>query len=460
MNSAHRVATRVAPIAAGYQRFSAIAILLFLPIAALAADEQSERVRELEIKLQKSLDMIEQLQKRVNALENSARPQPVPASPTVATAATAATAAAAAAATAKADAERITRLEQNVAQIASASASDTSSFSGIPLRGFADVGYGQRTGTIRKGFNLGSLDFYLAPSFGGGFRGLAELIFETGSQGGLATDLERLQVGYDVNDLLTLWVGRFHTPYGYWNNAFHHGAQIQTSILRPRFIAFEDNGGVLPAHSVGIWGTGKTDIAIGKLTYNGYVANSQTIELQNGAGSGVLSPNTGGTPNGRATLGGSLGIRFDGALKGLETGAHWLRSTIDDDAAVINRTRVSMFGGYLVYDEGDWEIIGETYQFRNRSAGKSFTSNASFLQVGRVVGTFTIFGRAEKARLDQADPYFQQQESGRSYSRVSSGIKFDLTPSAALKFEFLRHRPKGAGEESYNEGHAQLAVRF
>jgi hypothetical protein len=119
-----------------------------------------------------------------------------------------------------------------------------------------------------------------------------------------------------------------------------------------------------------------------------------------------------------------------------------------------------MVGGYLVYDENDWEIIGETYQFHNRSLGKSFNSNASFLQVGRILGAFTVFGRTEKARFDQADPYFAQQESGRSYSRLSTGLKFDLTPSAALKLEFLRHRPKDTTQESFNEGHAQFAVRF
>lgn len=427
---------------------TAAVFLLLLPFAVIASEDQSERVRELERKLQKSIDMIEQLQSRVRALENSAK-TPTPAPPTpVATAPVS-----------QQDNTRLAQLENSVAQMAS-NASAKVAPTGLPLRGFADVGYGQRSGATAKGFNLGSLDFYLTPDFGNGFRGLAELIFETASEGGLATDLERLQLGYDVNDSLTLWVGRFHTPYGYWNNAFHHGAQIQASILRPKFIAFEDAGGVLPAHSVGLWATGKTDSAVGKITYNAYIANAQTIEMQGVAGSGVLSPNTGAAQNGRATVGGSLGIQFKGAFKGLETGAHWLSSHIDDDSALFNRTRVGMYGGYLVYDENGWEIIGETYQFRNRSEGKSYTSNASFLQIGHTTGAFTAFGRAEKARFDQADPYFSQQESGRSYSRLSTGLKFDLTSSAALKFELLRHRPKEAGLESYSEGRAQFAVRF
>lgn len=425
-------------------RFGMFAAVIFLlsPLAAMAAEDPTERIRELEKKLLKSLEMIEQLQTRVRTIETTAKPS-VPA--TVA---------------APADASRITQLEQSVAQIAANSSNISSGLTGIPLYGFMDVGYGQRSDRARKGFRLGSLDLYLTPNFGNGFRGLVELIFEIGENGELITDLERLQVGYDFSDALTLWGGRFHTPYGYWNTAFHHGVQIQTSILRPRFLAFEDNGGILPAHSVGLWATGKVDSSGNKLVYNAYIANAQTIELQTGPGSGVLSPNMAGSSRGPATVGGSVGVRFTGGLNGLEIGAHGLTSSIDDTDIIPNRTRLGMFGGYFVYDENDWEIIGETYQFRNRNAGRAFHSNASFLQIGREFGLITVFGRAENGSFNQADPYFAQQENGRSYSRFSTGLKYNLTPSAALKFELLRHKSKDPSLESYSEGLAQFAVRF
>ena len=50
-------------------RYAIAAILsLSLPFAAIAAEDQTERVRELEKKLQKSMEMIEQLQSRMRAL--------------------------------------------------------------------------------------------------------------------------------------------------------------------------------------------------------------------------------------------------------------------------------------------------------------------------------------------------------------------------------------------------------
>jgi len=126
---------------------------------------------------------------------------------------------------------------------------------GVPLHGFADAGFAahSRNSSDPKGFNVGSLDFYLTPQFDNNIKGLVEIIFETTSTGEVATDLERLQMGYTFSDNATLWGGRFHTPYGYWNTGFHHGAQIQTAILRPRFLDFEDKGGILPAHMVGLW---------------------------------------------------------------------------------------------------------------------------------------------------------------------------------------------------------------
>ena len=45
--------------------------------------------------------------------------------------------------------------------------------------------------------------------------------------------------------------GRTHTGFGYWNNAYHHGRWLQPTIARPRWVAFEDDGGILPVHWVG-----------------------------------------------------------------------------------------------------------------------------------------------------------------------------------------------------------------
>ena len=124
------------------------------------------------------------------------------------------------------------------------------------LRGFADVGAGFSGNRGNKGFINGSLDFYLTPQLSANVKSVIELVFEHDDRGVVSPDLERLQVGYTFNNGNTVWLGRFHSPLGYWNTSFHHGQQLQTSVLRPQMIDFEDKGGIVPAHTVGIWGSG------------------------------------------------------------------------------------------------------------------------------------------------------------------------------------------------------------
>jgi hypothetical protein len=290
---------------------------------------------------------------------------------------------------------------------------------------------------------------------------LAELNFEVDEEGGLATDLERLQLGYTFTDSVTGWMGRFHTPYGYWNNAFHHGAQIQTSITRPRFIDFEDRGGILPAHSVGLWATGRVPMGGGKLVYDAFIANGNKIQ------DGVLDFQAHRDDDSNKALGFNAGYRFGGALDGLLVGLHGMDQHVasyDPAGTVEARTHVSMTGGYFYLEARDWEAIGEYYRFRNKDlmAGSgTHASWAGFAQLGYTFADlWTPYYRWEKASLDAADPYFATQASGRSYSRHVLGLRYNLNANAALKIEGNRTREFLGEEKSYSEARAQFAVRF
>jgi hypothetical protein len=422
-----------------------------LACASAFAQSDADRIKDLERKLERSMQLIEQLTKRVNDLEK-APAAPAPASP------------------ARAQQQqqqqqqeaRIEAIEKNVGAIAATRGA--SAERGTPLQGFADVTYEHsnepRSDTRKSGFAIGNLDLYITPSFGDRVKTLAELVFEIAEDGTLATDLERLQLGYTVSDNLTLWVGRFHTPYGYWNAAFHHGAQIQTSVTRPRFIDFEDKGGILPAHTVGLWGTGHTGLGSGKLVYDAYIGNGNRIA------DGVLDFNARRDDNSNKAFGLNLGYRFAGTLDGVTLGMHTLNEDVasyDGAGEVMARARVAMLGGYAVLDKDQWEGIAEYYRFRNKDLSGSSGTHASwaaFLQLGYTLrDLWTPYYRWEKADLDQADSYFASQESGRSYSRHVLGLRYILNEKAALKIEANRTRD-AATDKSFSEVRAQFAIRF
>jgi len=433
-----------------------LAAMLGIPCAAHAQTE-AERIQDLERKLERSLRVIDNLERRVRELEK--------------TNAAATTAAAAPAPPAPgapmphAQEERIKALETSVAQMSTGRDSASAAISGIPLHGFADVEYHytnlDRPDNRRSGFALGNLDFFMTPEFGR-VKTLAELNFEIESDTGeVATDLERLQIGYTFSDSFTGWAGRFHTPYGYWNAAFHHGIQIQTSATRPRFVDFEDKGGILPAHTVGLWGVGHVNTGNGsRVVYDAWLANGSRIV------DGVLDFNAYRDDNRNSAVGGNLGYRFGGALEGLLVGVHGLREEVDvyGGGEQLARTRLAFGGGYFYLDRDNWEAIGEYYRFRNAdlSGGTGTHSSwAAFAQLGYTFrDLWTPYYRWEKANLDQTDAYFAAQESGRSYTRNVLGLRFLVNPSTSMQVEGNRTREILGEEKSYSELRAVLAIRF
>jgi hypothetical protein len=438
---------------------AALALAQALPaIAQTATPDPAALAQQLE----RSLRLIDALTARVEQLEKqlagTARDKPT------ATAAAAPASGAAVAVASKADNTTITRidqLEKTIDQL-TAAAGRESRDGGLPLHGFADVGWSQvrhPAAGQRSGFAVGSLDFYLTPEIGK-VRTLVEMNVGVEQDGETVIDLERAQIGYSFSDALTLWLGRFHTPFGYWNMAFHHGAQIQTSILRPRFLNFEDDGGVLPVHTTGVWGTGGMRTGAGKLVYHLYAGNGTTIK------DGALDPNAGGDDNGNRVVGFGINHRFSGTLDGVALGLHGLTQTVhayDATGALQSRTRLRMLGAHAVYDDDGWELIGEAYRLRDSDlsgSGGSHDNTLGYVHLGHAFADRWVpYARWERASLDATDDYFASLATGRSYTRRMLGMRYNADPRAALKLEWNRTHDDGIGH-AVDELRMQYAVGF
>lgn len=416
-----------------------------------ASADDAGRIRELERRLEENSRLIEKLSERVRELENKSVVTPREAAPL----------------TAVSPAQ-----PESEPRMATPGSSDLTFLDDVTwLHGFADVGLtysGRRQGegSKRKGFSVGALDFYLTPQLGTRFKSLVELIFEVNDEGETVAELERLQIGYAFSDSLSLWAGRYHTPLGYWNTAFHHGKQLQTTIQRPKFLDFEEEGGVVPTHMTGLWGTGAIRPGGGRLGYDLYIANGPKISGSGIDGNGKLDPNPFSDDNHDLAVGLHVSYDFPGALDGLRFGLHALRSeanAYDPSGTRISRSDLNLIGGYGAYTTDNWELIGEIYEFlnRDRSGGSgTHASTLGFLQAGRLIGSFTPYTRFEFASLDQGDNYFSRLREGHSYRRGLAGVRYDLTPKSALKLEANHTRIINRDRDDYFEISSQFSIRF
>ena len=128
--------------------------------------------------------------------------------------------------------------------------------------------------------------------------------------------------------------------------------------------------------------------------------------------------------------------------------------------------RVMQYGNgvFGVLERNGWELIGEYYAFRNRDVGVA-GSHASWAAFGQAAYTladsFTPYVRFEKAALDQNDGYFANMHSGRSYQRLSLGLRHELDATAALKLELGQTTEEQGPDKVKSRGlRAQVAVRF
>jgi hypothetical protein len=423
-------------------------VLQAVVLDAVASQEGNDRIAELESKLEQSIQLIQLLSDRVAKLETEKQ---LSSSETVVSQIPAT------------DNERFEELERSIIQVSENSAKVRDL--GVPLRGFADMGYSENSediGDRKGGFLLGNLDLYLTPNLGDRMKFLAEVVIEFEEDGELLLDLERLQAGYTFSDAMTGWIGRYHTPYGYWNTGYHHGAQIQTAISRPRFVEFEDKGGILPAHAVGVLGSGSVRAGTGKIQYDLMVANGNRIS------DGVLDFNSVKDDNNNKLLGVNAKYVFGEDLYGLALGIHLFNQDVSSENLADfseNETEMNVFGGYLTYEMNNWEVIGEYYKFRNDDLSGDTGKHSSWAAFSQIAYTFnddwTPYVRYEKTDLDQEDNYFADMITGRSYDRQVVGLRYDLNAFSAIKAELNRTELEElTGDVDYNEIHVQVSVRF
>jgi hypothetical protein len=423
------------------------ALALAVAPSSFAAAAEPAEVAQLERRLDEALRSIEQLSARVRELEArlDARAPGKPAEPSR-PAGTDASA-------------RLESVERDLAEIAAANAARPED-AGLPLHGFADVVAGTRNpiNSELHGAAVGSLDFYLTPHIGERTRALFELNTKVGITGAVTVDLERVQVGYQFADAATLWLGRFHTPYGYYNTAYHHGQQIATSLRRPRVVEFERTGGVMPAHTVGVWLAGGRRVGFGRLNYDLYVGNAQRIGTD-----GFIDTNNAGSADGDAIVGGNVALLTENLLDGLRIGASAYTVKVEDGLVPAGLTRVNNYGFYAVHDTDRWENFIELYSFDNEDlsgATGRHRSDMGFAQVGYRSGRFTPYARYERASFEQADSFFAIQRFGTSYYREAIGLRYDLDLSSALKLEIARTNITDRVRDQYEEALMQYAIRF
>ncbi len=299
---------------------------------------------------------------------------------------------------------------------------------------YGDVGFlGAKNDEVTASFNAPRLELFLTAtqdrlSF------LSEVLFEVGDDNEFLVDVERIEVGYLVSDYLRLRAGRFHTAFGYYNDAYHHGAYFQFTVDRPEMVRFEDEGGLIPAHSVGLHADGRLPLGpIGSLRYD--------LEVANGRGRTPDEVTNVIDPNNRKAV--NLRLRLEpGFLDGLILGGNVY---FDEISAATGDPMVPpvpvderMLGAHLVYLENYVHLIAEYLRVDHTTAGVLGTTQAGFVELGYTLGPVSPYARYHRVEFPQTlDPFYAGNVLAQrgSFTAGVGGLRFTISDFLALKFE-------------------------
>ena len=382
--------------------------------------DQTEQVKLL-------LERVQQLEKRVNELE--AKQGAVSAGP-VAPVESAANAPSAAQPTSQPGATAGVQEHRHDAQQAQAAVEQMEPhYPSLQIRGFGDVDFSatDQKGTI-SGFNLGQLDLHLASSLSRKVTYFGELTFNA-QPTGYTVEVERSIIRYDYNDFFKLSFGRYHTPIGYWNTAFHHGAWLQTTINRPEMVKI--GGTFIPVHFVGFLAEGNIPSGGAGLSYN--------FGVGNGRGSIISRPGDAGDNNNNRAWVANIYSR-PAKLYGLQMGVSLYRDKITLPVAGPNGNnfREWISAAHIVWTKESPEFLAEIANVNHRNIlTNAVTNNTAFyVQVGYRLPWFEKslkpYYRFEHTHTPLSEQVFTNQDLVGSVL----GLRYDISNYAALKSEY------------------------
>ena len=415
---------------------AAPALLAQEPAASRATDSETvqmllERVAELEAKVKK----MDQLEARVKQLEGERQPPvsapnaPVPSQTVPAQAMVA---------------QKETKPEEEPPVPERMDVSETL----LRIRGFGDINlHGDNQKGDTTAFTLGQLNLFVTSDISERFKFLSEIIFEggpdniygvtTGQKNTFGVDVERYLIEYSRNDNFKLAAGRWHTAIGYYNTAYHHSTWFQTAADRPFLFAFEDRGGILPIHSVGVSASGLIPSGPLGLHYVAEVGNGRASRtpLTEEPVQNVIDDQS------HKAYNLALFARPE-AVRGLQMGF----SAYRDSLAPVGMPRIdeTILAAHAVFVRPSFEWLNEALVVRHSPLGfpRTFNTPGFYTQVSKKFGSYRPYFRYQYVNASNSEPVFPDIKLRQG---PSMGVRFDASESVALKLQYdytvLRQQP-------------------
>ena len=311
---------------------------------------------------------------------------------------------------------------------------------------FGDFNYLVTDRDVQEGFRMGQMVGHVIADLDDRFKFFGE-VSVTGTDTGYSIEVERAMVRYDFADELKISAGRFHTPIGYWNTAFHHGSWLQTSVARPEMIKFGSR--FIPIHFVGLIVEGSSPGSPLGLGYS--------VGIGNGRAANIARAGDAGDVNDRRAWVARVRSRPI-SIVGLELGATFHSDRMQ--ALDLSEVNERIFAFHAALDRDAPEILAEYAHVSHHpvaGTGGFPGSDAYYIQFGYRLsdsfGSAKPYVRVEQVVVASGDDVFAPLTL--NYDGVIIGVRYDPRVFLALRLEYRWEQFEAL--ESANSLYAQVS---
>ena len=308
------------------------------------------------------------------------------------------------------------------------------SYPSLKIIGFTDVDYAasDRSGQT-EGFTLGQFVLHFTSPLARKVNFFGEVSMTPASDQ-FKLEVERSFIRYDYNDQFKISGGRYHTPLGYWNTAYHHGLWLQTTVRRPEQVKV---GGIyIPVHFLGVLAEGKLPSGALGLAYAAGLGNGRADILSRDGDAGDANSN-------RAWLAQLVARPLH--IYGLEAGTAIYQDLLPRTGQ--SSVREWIYSAHAVWTRESPELIAEFIGVRHEVEGTSTSyDDRSFYVQGayRLPGWASRvkpYSRYDRMEIASGDPVYPLPD----LKVVTGGVRVDLIDVAAVKAEYRNELTEGTG---------------
>jgi hypothetical protein len=342
------------------------------------------------------------------------------------------------------------------------SASSEPTYPNINFHGFGDFQYQYSSNQAANPnlFWVGEIDFYVTSQISENASILSENVLGADSTfDNWTLEAERFEFNYKESPYLNISAGRFHTELGYYNTAFHHGTWFQLDTHRPWFLEFEDSGGILPVHMVGVSLDGAIPSGSANLHYYAQVGNGRSYDPSISPANPTQADHV---DNGRKAVNVAVTAKPTWA-PGWQFGAGFYHQVISPQTVVAGQgpegfdvvpspTLMPSEGETIsnasaVYLSNGWTFLNEAFVIGHQPThDTTHHTFAGYSELGKRFGQWTPFVRYTYVNSPASDPAYNLiGTTGLRYG-PTLGLRDDFTDYACLKLQYEHNSQRNEQE--------------